>query len=107
MLFAYERPLCATSGHSITTHSANQDLPVVLCPTALDGSSETQPSYRLGDLDRIFLVGVSAPAGVTDRNMLDVVPRTFACSDIAQRNHFPALEFEAGYLVKRAPDGCL
>jgi hypothetical protein len=83
------------------------ELPVVLCPSVLNGSSETQPSYRLGDLDRIFLVGVSAPAGVTDRDMLDVVPRAFACSDIAQRNHFPALEFEAGYLVKRAPDGCL
>src|ERR1700730_7892169 len=35
----------------------------VLCPTVLDGSSETQPSYRLGDLDRIFLVGIRAGWG--------------------------------------------
>jgi hypothetical protein len=49
-----------------------------LCPTVLDGSSETQPSYRVGDLDRIFLVGVSAPAGVTNSNMLDAMPRALA-----------------------------
>jgi hypothetical protein len=50
-----------------------------LCASVFDDSSpETQRRYRLGDLDRIFLVEVSAPAGVPDRNMLNVVPRTFA-----------------------------
>jgi hypothetical protein len=37
---------------------------------------------------------------MTDRNMLDVVPRAFACSDFPQRNHFPSLQLEAGYLIE-------
>jgi hypothetical protein len=75
-----------------------------LCASALDGSVETQPSYRLGDLGRIFFVGISAPARMTDRNMLDVMPRAFACRDIPECDHFPSLELKASYLVERAPD---
>jgi hypothetical protein len=67
------------------------------CP---DSSAKTQRSYRLGDLDRIFLVGMSAPAGMTHRNMLDVMSRTFACSNIPQRNHFSSLKLKASYLIE-------
>src|SRR5260370_29036749 len=93
--------------NSITAHYANFDLPVLSCASALDGWPETQRSYRLGDIDRIFLVGISAPAGMTDRHMLDVMPRAFARSDISQCDHFPSLQFEASHLVERASDGGL
>jgi hypothetical protein len=47
-------------------HYANKhDLPVALCPSVLDGSPETKRSYRFRDVARIFLVGMSAPAGMT------------------------------------------
>src|SRR5580704_8666483 len=68
---------------------------------------KTQRSYRLSDLDRLFLVGISAPTGMTDLNMLDVMPRAFTCSTIPQRDHLPSLKFKASYLVERAPDGGL
>jgi hypothetical protein len=63
----------AASRHERPFHNGSlreSDLPVVLCPTVLDGSSETQPSYRLGDLDRIFLVSVSFSfrGSLTDKN---------------------------------------
>jgi hypothetical protein len=74
-------------------------------PSVLDGSPETQPSYRLGDIDRILLVAISAPAGMTNRNMLDVMPRAFACSDLPERDYLPSLQLEASYLVERASDG--
>jgi hypothetical protein len=83
-----------------------RDLPV-LCPSVLDESAETQRCYRLGDLDRIFLVGISAPAGMTDRNMLDVMPRAFTCSNIPQSDHFPTLKLKASYLIERASDDAL
>src|SRR6266404_7354540 len=81
------------------------DLPVVLCPTVLDGSSETQPSYCFGDLRGLLHVGVSAPAGVTDRNMVNVVSGAFGCSDAPEGDHFPSLQLKASYLIERAPDG--
>ena len=86
-------------------HYANKhDLPVALCPSVLDGSPETHRSYRVRDLARIFLVGMSAPAGMTDCNMLDVMPLAFACSNIPQRDHFSSLKLKASYLVERASD---
>src|ERR1700682_1509269 len=72
------------------------DLPVVLCP--IDDSPETQCSYRLGDLSVFFLVGRSAPAGMTERNMFDVMSRAFTCSNIPQCDHFPSLKLKASYL---------
>src|SRR6266478_1667170 len=41
-------------------------LPGILCPSVLDGSPETQLSYRLGDLGRIFLVGISSTERTDD-----------------------------------------
>src|SRR5437899_11811734 len=41
-------------------------LPGILCPSVLDGSPETQLSYRLGDLGRIFLVGLSSTERTDD-----------------------------------------
>jgi hypothetical protein len=75
-----------------------------LCPCLLDGSPETQRSYRIGDLGRVFLVGISAPAGMTHRNMVDVMPRAFTCSDIPQCDYFSAPQLKARYLVERASD---
>jgi hypothetical protein len=92
------------SGHSITAHYANHDLPGTLRPYFFIRSLKTQCSYRLGDLSRIFFVGRSAPAGMTDRNMLDVMPRAFTCSNIPQCDHFPSLKLKASYLVERTPD---
>ncbi len=89
-------------------HYANKhDLPVASCPSVLDGSPETHRSYRVRDLARIFLVGMSAPAGMTDRNVLDVMPLAFACRNIPQGDHFPSLKLKAGYFVERASDGSL
>jgi hypothetical protein len=85
----HNRPLCET------------DLPVILCPS-LDGAPETQRSYRLGDLGRILLVGISAPAGMTDRNVLDVMPRAFASSNIPQCDYPPPLKLKAS---SREPGG--
>ena len=41
----------AKSGHSIAT-LCEFGLPVVLCPSVVDGSHETQRSYRVGALAR-------------------------------------------------------
>jgi hypothetical protein len=81
----------------VTSLNGGDNVPVVLAPS-VDDSTETKPSYRLGDLGRIFLVGISAPAGMTERNMLDVMPPAFACSDIPERDHFPSLKLKASYL---------
>jgi hypothetical protein len=84
-------------------HYANKhDLPVALCPSVLDGQPETQRSYGICDVARIFLVAMSAPAGMTDRNMVDVVPCAFACRNIPQCYHFSTLKLKARYFVERA-----
>jgi hypothetical protein len=75
-------------------------LPVVSRPYLFIGSLKTQSTYRLGDLDRIFLVGISTSAGMTDRNMLDVMPHAFACSNSPQCDHFPSLKLKASYLIE-------
>jgi hypothetical protein len=79
----------------------------MLCSTLLDGSPKTQRSYRLGDLGRIFFIGISAPAGMTDRDVLDVMPLAFACRNIPKRYHFSFLKLKARYFVERASDGGL
>ena len=43
---------------NMTTRGPRHDLPVVLRPSVVDHSPETQRSYRLGDLGRIFLVSI-------------------------------------------------
>jgi hypothetical protein len=50
---------------------------------------------------------MSAPAGMADRNMLDVMPRAFTCSNISQGDHFPTPKLQASYLVEGASDGGL
>jgi len=60
---------------------------------------------RVGDLNRILLVSLSAPTGMTHRNMFNVVPRAFARSDAPHGDHFPSLNLKASYLIERAPDG--
>lgn len=41
---------------------------------------------------------------MTDRNVLNVMLRAFARSDIPQCDHLPSLKFKASYLVERASD---
>src|SRR5437764_6413557 len=83
------------SGHSITA----------LCESSPSfESAKTQSSNRIGDLNRILLVSMSAPTGMTDRNMINVVPRAFARSDAPQGDHFPSLNLKASYFIERASD---
>jgi hypothetical protein len=70
------------SGHSITVHYANLR-PSSYARIFLDGSPKTQRTYCVGDFGRIFLSGIFPPAGMTDRNMLNLVPRTLGGSNIA------------------------
>src|ERR1700716_1187952 len=70
----------------------------------LDGSPKTQRTYCVGDFGRIFLIGISPPAGMADRNMLNRVPRTLGGSNIAQCDHLSSLKLKASYLIKRASD---
>jgi hypothetical protein len=93
-----------TVRRSITAHYA---LLVILCPSLLDGAPEAEPGYRLGNLGRILLVGRSAPAGMTGRNVLDAMPHAFPCSNISQCDYSPPLKLKASYLVERASDGGL
>jgi hypothetical protein len=41
---------------------------------------------------------------MTHRNMVDVMPRAFTCSDIPQCDYFSAPQLKARYLVERASD---
>jgi hypothetical protein len=43
---------------------------------------------------------MSAPAGMTDGNVLNVMSRAFARSDIPQCYHFSSLKLKAGYFVE-------
>src|SRR5260221_6555554 len=78
-----------------------------LVPQPFLTASETQRSYRLGDLGRIFLVGISTPAGMTDRNVLNIMPRALARSDIPQCDHFPSIFSKSGGKVSRLRTGWL
>ena len=44
---------------------------------------------------------------MTDRNMLDVVPRAFRLQRYLQVRSLPSLKLKASYLVERASDGGL
>jgi len=44
---------------------------------------------------------------MTDRNVLDAMPRAFPCSNISQCDYPPPLKLKASYLVERASDGGL
>jgi hypothetical protein len=70
----------------------------------LGSSPKTQRCYRGSDLGRIFFVGMSAAAGMTDRNVFNAMPRALRRSDISQCDYPPPLKLKASYLVKRASD---
>ena len=63
-----------TSRNIFSIAFSRHKLSVQLISEIKETAKRTQRRNRLGDLNRIFLVGRSAPAGMTDRNMLDVMP---------------------------------
>jgi hypothetical protein len=65
---------------------------------------KTQRSYRAGDLGGVFLVGESAPARMTNGDMLDFMSFALASGCSAQRDYFSSLKLETGHLVERASD---
>jgi hypothetical protein len=44
---------------------------------------------------------------MTDRNVLDAMPRALPCSNISQCDYPPSQKFKASYLFERASDGGL
>src|SRR3954463_4138832 len=61
-------------------------------------SAKAESSYSFGNFGRIFLVCVSAPAGMTHGDVLDLMPCTFASSCSAQGDHFSSPKLKASYL---------